>query len=178
MQVNGDFSGLQPTGAPQSAATPKRSADPQLRNSQKSDEDARRHQDNEAAKDGRPVFNPVQTESAPAGFQPGSDAPSEAGHDDGKPEFVRPEKRPTREPVSLSSDDSNGLYASLAAAGRPLAVRHRQPIPVRFMRVLPGNTPNNRCPQPTYLRAVATFWKLKPKTSTARCLLRHPVQHL
>lgn len=118
MQINGDFSGLNPTTAPHVAPGPKRPIDAPVRNGQKADEDARQKQENEAAKDGRPVFNPTFGDAAPAGFQ--TDSNTETGTfseaEATTPEFIRAEKRPTSEPVSLSGDDTNGLFANLAAA--------------------------------------------------------------
>ena len=120
VQVTGDFSGLNPTGAAQAAPQPKRVADTPLRNGQKAEDDDRRQQQaNQEAEDGRPVFRDAVTEATQAGINAAASEqfnnPQSSEAND-TPAFVRSEKRPEQGPVSLSEEDSNGLLANLATA--------------------------------------------------------------
>ena len=118
VQINGDFSGLNPTGAPHVAPQSKRVADAPLRQGQKADDERRQQQAKQKTNDGRPVFRDAVTEATQAGINAavaGSVQTPETGDND-TPEFVRPEKRSEDGPVSLSEEDSNGLLSNLAAA--------------------------------------------------------------
>ena len=121
MQITTDFSGLQPNGAPIVAPPPpKRVASTPLREGDHAQEDRRQNQnDQDTAQDSRPVFKALFTGSTLAGLNAASskaDREAESIEADKKQDFVRAEKRPEKGPVSLSSEDTNGLFSYIAAA--------------------------------------------------------------
>ena len=122
LQINTEFSGLQPNGAPVAAPAPKRAAATLLRDGDRTQEDRRQNQnDQDTLQDGSPVFKTLFTEATLAGLQAASSAPAhgaEAADEPTEPEFVRAEKRPEKGPVSLSSEDTSGLLYSYRGAAR------------------------------------------------------------
>ena len=119
VQINGDFSGLNPTGVVPAAPQPKRVADAPLRNGQKAEDDRRQEKSKQEAENGREIFRDAVTEATQAGINAavsGQLQTPQSSEDSDSPSFIRPEKRPEQGPVSLSEEDSNGLLVNLATA--------------------------------------------------------------
>lgn len=121
MYVQTDQLGINQIGAPLVAAVKKPVVTP-AREGDRAQEDRRRQQDNESGqKDGRPVFKTLLTETTLAGLNAASAKPSKTLQpitEIERPAFVREEKRPTTGPASISSEETSGLFAQLAAARR------------------------------------------------------------
>lgn len=97
---------------------PKRVETTPLRDGDQAQEDHRQNQKGgEANHGGRLVFRSLFTDATQAGLTVAKGTPVHAPErtDHEKSEFVRREKRPEKRPVSLSDQDTNGLFAYLAA---------------------------------------------------------------